>query len=44
MNIMEASWPFYLSANHEYLYGYMKGKGLGISDEFFHLYCMGGEL
>ena len=40
---MLASWEFYNAANEHYKY-YLHGKGLGISDEFFKFYCMGGEL
>ena len=41
MYIMFASWEFYQASNSEYKNNY---NGLGISDDFFAVYCMGGEL
>lgn len=41
MNIMLAHWEFYQGANQEYMNNF---SGLGVSDDFFYMYCMGGEL
>lgn len=41
MSLLESSLEFYSASNWHYCEVH---KGLGVTDEFFALYCMGGEL